>query len=307
MKVVSYLSSIPVKDRGKVTEKTQIIKYFASGVSSSSDESIEHSGDYISSDVAVIQGWVHANSGNSPHLVLRKKIIKNQISQNKHVITADSNLFLYKVGKANSPHHYLRYSANDIFPTTGNYFWQDPDPKRWQQISRDLDITVKDWRSSGEHILLCLQRNGGWSMGNTDTIQWCKNTIQELRKYTDRKIIVRGHPGDKKTLENVKRSLTNVKISNNPNITDDLKKAWATVTYNSSPGVASAIEGIPVFVTDSNPKVSQAFDVANTDISQIEFCKTFDREDWLNKLAMCHWNFNELKNGKAWNHMRQYL
>ena len=307
MKVVSYLSSIPGKDRGKVTEKTQILENFAKGVSAAGDEIIQHSGDYITSDVAVIQGWVHANSGNSSHLALRKKVIRNQIAQRKIVITADSNLFLYKVGKANAPHHYLRYSANDVFPTTGNYFWTDPDPKRWQQISQDLGITVKDWNTKGKHILICLQRNGGWSMGGLDSIQWCTDTINQLRQYTDRTIVIRCHPGDKKTAQRLRLNLTNVKISNAPLITDDLQKAWATITYNSSPGIASAIEGIPVFVTDPTPKTSQAYDIANTDLSKIESPKTFDRELWLNKLAMCHWNFKELSSGKAWAHMRENI
>ena len=307
MKVVNYFSSIPAKDRNKVTEKTQILANFAKGVSASTDDCVQHNGDYIPSDVAVIQGWVHANSSNTPHLQLRKKVIRNQIERGKSVITADSNLFLYKVGKANQPYHYLRYSVNDVFPTTGNYFWNDPDPKRWQQISKDLDINVKDWRTKGSYILLCLQRNGGWSMGGLDSIQWCTNTINELRKYTDRKIVIRAHPGDKKTAERLRLNLTNVKVSTNLNITDEFRKAWATVTYNSSPGVASAIEGIPVFVTDSNPQMSQAYDVCNTNLSQIESPKTFDREHWLNKLAMCHWNFAELASGKAWAHMRNYV
>lgn len=307
MKVVNYLSTVPAKDRGKITEKTQILINFAKGVAAAGDESVEHLGNYIPSDVAVIQGWVHKDSGNTPHLALRKKVISSQLEQNKHVITADSNLFLYAVGKANKPHHYLRYSANDVFPTTGNYFWNDPDPKRWQQISKDLNIKVKDWNTKGKHILLCLQRNGGWSMGGLDSIQWCIDTINHLRRYTDRTILIRCHPGDQKTAQRLRLNLTNVKISNSPAITDDLKNAWATVTYNSSPGVASAIEGVPVFVTDTNPKISQAYDVANIDLSHIESPKTFDRDQWLNKLAMCHWNFEEIKSGIAWQHMRNYL
>lgn len=307
MKVVSYYSSIPAKDKGKVTEKTQIIENFAKGVAKSNDDGIEHHGGFIDSDVAVIQGWVHANSGNSSHLKLRKQIIKNQTSQNKYVITADSNLFLYKVGKDNLPHHYLRYSANGVFPTTGNYFWNNVDPNRWKQISKDLDITVKDWRTKGNHILICLQRNGGWSMDGVDVVSWCTNTINQLRQYTDRKIIIRPHPGDKKTQQRLRLNLNNVKISTSPLITDDFRKAWATITYNSSPGVASAIEGVPIFVTDTTPQISQAYDVCNTDIRQIESPKTFDREEWLNKLAMCHWKFSELQSGAAWAHMRSCL
>jgi hypothetical protein len=90
-------------------------------------------------------------------------------------------------------------------------------------------------------------------------------------------------------------------------LTDDLHKAWAVVTYNSSPGVAGAIEGVPVFVTDTNPRRSQAFPVANTDVSQIESPKTFERQAWLERLAMSHWNFAETSSGEAWQHMRQFV
>ena len=99
----------------------------------------------------------------------------------------------------------------------------------------------------------------------------------------------------------------NVKISTSASLTEELNKAWATITFNSSPGVASAIEGVPVFVTDPEPKISQAFEVANTDLSQIENPKTFDREHWLQKIAMCHWNFEEIGNGTAWKHIKNYL
>jgi hypothetical protein len=79
------------------------------------------------------------------------------------------------------------------------------------------------------------------------------------------------------------------------------------VVYNSSPSVASVIEGVPVFITDPSPEVSQSHAVANTDINTIETPKLLDRQAWVEKLAMCHWNFNELSNGSAWKYMRTYL
>jgi hypothetical protein len=85
----------------------------------------------------------------------------------------------------------------------------------------------------------------------------------------------------------------------------DLQNAWCTVVYNSSPAVASAIEGTPVFVSD--PSDCQAKDVANTDFSKIESPEYLDREIWLQKLSMCHWNFEELSSGEAWEHMRNYV
>lgn len=302
--VITYLAGVPSKN--KKPEKTRVLELFAQGVNRVGDKGIASTKPtWEPSDVGVIQGFVHADSPGSPHLRLRKSVVDNQIRTGKKALIIDSNLFLY--ANANNPHKYLRYSFNGVFPTTGEYFWDDPDPARWNQIAKHMGITVKDWNNKGSHILICLQRNGGWSMGGLDVMQWCTNTINTLRQYTDRKIIVRAHPGDRRAAQYLKLNLTNVKISTSPLLQDELSKAWATITYNSSPGVASAIEGVPVFVTDPNPKVSQAYDVANTDLSQIESPKTFDRTQWLNKLAMCHWNFEEVSSGKAWTHIRNYV
>ena len=301
--VVSYLAGVP--SAHKSPQKTEVLKKFINGVNKSGDRGIIHNGNNITPcDVAVIQGWVHAGSPNTPHLKIRKLVADFQKNNKKNTIIVDSNLFNYKVGKF---HHlnYLRFSMNGVFPTTGNYFWDSPDPTRWKQISSELGLSLKEWKFSGDHILICTQRNGGWSMAGYDVVTWLKSTINELRKYTDRPILVRGHPGDK----NAKNYLSQLplNISKSPNLEDDLKNAHAVITYNSSPGVAAGIEGIPVFVTDPNPKLSQAYDVANLNLADIETPKTFERQQWVEKLSMCHWKFEELDSGAAWKHMRKYI
>lgn len=75
--------------------------------------------------------------------------------------------------------------------------------------------------------------------------------------------------------------------------------------HNSSPAVASTIEGIPVFLT--NPQVSQAAEVSNTNLKRLEDPKMFDRQSWIEKLSMCHWNFEELKSGEAWQFFRKFI
>jgi hypothetical protein len=255
-------------------------------------------------DVAVIQGWVHPGSPNTPHLNLRRQVSKN--TQNRHTVIIDSNLFNYDVGKFH-PAHYSRYSMDGVFPTTGNYFNDTVDPSRWKQISADLNLSLKDWRTTGEHILLACQRNGGWSMNGYNVVDWIKHTVVEIRKYSDRPIVVRGHPGDKHAAKYLAQQNVDWSLSKNEKIKQDFQNAWATITYNSSPGVASAIEGIPVFVTDPDLKISQAYAVANIDLSQIENPKMFERQQWLDRLAMCHWKFEELSNGSAWAHIRNYV
>jgi len=79
------------------------------------------------------------------------------------------------------------------------------------------------------------------------------------------------------------------------------------VVYNSSPSVASLIEGVPVFITDPVPTNSQSCQVANIKLSLIENPEMPDRQSWIEKLAMCHWNFDELRSGEAWQFFKKYV
>lgn len=302
--VIAYLSGVPSPHKNP--HKIEVLTRFVQGVNQAGDRGLSHQGrSLMSCDVAVIQGWVHEDSPNTPHLLLRKQVIESQKKLGKHTIVVDSNLFNYK--DKNHPIHYSRYSMDGVFPTTGNYFWDNPDPSRWQQISRDLGITLKDWRMNGNHILICTQRNGGWSMKGLSVLDWLEQTVDQIKKYTDRPIIVRGHPGDKNTPNYLKNQPGRYTISKNLNILDDFRNAWAVVNYNSTPAVAASIEGIPAFVTDPTPQTSQAYDVANIDLSKIENPELKNRQAWIEKISMCHWNFNELKSGECWSHMKQFI
>jgi hypothetical protein len=297
-----YYAGIPA--RNTKPEKRNVLKNFHIGVPTGQSSEIETM-SWAPSDLAVMQGWVHADSGNAPHLVFRKTIIESQKRIGKHTLAIDSNLFLYRDTK--NINSYLRFSLDGVFPTSGNYFTDNVDPGRWQQIKKDIGFDLQPWRSNGNHILICLQRNGGWSMGGLDVIKWCNQTILELKRYTDRPIVVRAHPGDKKVRQYLKLSHPNVSISNKEDILDDFSNAWATITYNSSPGVASAIEGVPVFVTDPNSRHSQALEVCNLNLSMIETPLMPDRQKWIEKISMSHFNFNDLKAGHAWDIIKDYL
>ena len=294
---VAYYAGIPPSNKN--LEKPQILDYFCQGVTAVGDNAVAHYDlTVLPCDVALIQGFVHAHGKSAPHLQLRQNAVNLQKKMNKRSLIVDSSLFLY-VDKSN-PLHYLRYSFDGVFPTTGFYFDQDIDPARWQQISKDLCISLKPWRTQGNHILICLQRNGGWSMGGLDVIQWMNSTILEIRKYSSRPIVVRAHPGDKKIRSYLKVNHRSVSLSINADLKEDLQNAWATVVYNSSPSVASIIEGIPTFLTDSHPEYSQSCEVANKDLAKIENPDMLDRQAWIERLSMCHWNFDELKSGEAW-------
>ena len=316
MQVISYTATLPAKllndSRRETNNKYLTLLKFIEGVCAAGDQGrVETASVYQPSEVAFMLGWVHEHGKKSPHLMFRKHIVDQQCNRGARTVIADSNLFLYK--NTRNPQYYLRYSFDGVFPNTGEYCDQAPDPARWQKIRSDLGMDLRDWRASGDHVLICLQRNGGWSMGGQSVTDWAAWVIQTLRRHTDRRIMIRPHPGDKGGVRDANTILTTahrqgirrVSLSApNTDFVTDLLGCWAVVNHNSSPAVGAVIEGIPVFVTD--PDRSQARDVANLDLSKIEQPELFDRQAWVERLSQFHWNFDDITTGTAWRHMRQW-
>ena len=317
MKVVSYLATLPKKENytpeslQKAQDKSNTLRYFIQGVNTHDDDEgiISDNLVYEPSDVAVILGWVHEHGKTASHLQLRQNIVSGQQACGGRTVIADSNLFLYR--NTNNPGYWLRYSYDGVFPNTGEYCDQNPDPERWQTIQAQTGVQLQPWRTVGDHVLLCLQRDGGWSMAGWDVIDWALNTIAEIRKYTNRPIRLRPHPGDKHAISYVEQYIkksqsTNISISNvGSQLTEDLIDCWAVVNYNSSPAVGAAIEGVPIFVTDAAR--SQCREIANTDLSQIENPVLLNRQPWIERISQFHWNFAELQSGACWQHMRKFV
>ena len=310
MKVVSYYNVVPTKNKSQ--EKYDILTNFVQGVNAVGDTGILYQGNQIQNcDVGVIQGWTHERGKTAPHLQLRQNVIDTQINSGKKVIVADANLFLY-ANPSNHPHHYLRYSFNGVFPTTGIYCDDTPDPRRWQQIKRHQRIEVEPHKTDGRHILIAVQRNGGWSMGKSDLGDWVEKTVYNIMSFTDRPIVIRLHPGDKRSQKYMPNKIRNLRRFKHVTISefgrpldDDLKDCHAVVNHNSSSIVGPLIKGYPAFITD--PVNSQCREVVDTDFSHIENPREYDRQTWLERISMFHWNFEELKDGTCWKHMRQYI
>jgi hypothetical protein len=289
--------------------------------------------NYGESDLAIIYSWTSEklNSiGEKPAKtnikLFKKQIIDNQLKVSKHVMAIDNSLFVYRDQAYR--YNYLRYSMDGVYANTGYYFDRDVDKTRWEKISKDLSIDVKPWRNTGDHVLLCLQRSNGFSFNyERGMLDWLTKTISDITKVTDRKIIIRKHPGDgrlhtvvqsvisnfntkhAKTVESNRniKNIQNIEIvspknkivaTSNTRIEDDLKNAWCCIVYNSSPSVVSTIEGVPVFILDPNPKKSQAYPMSNIDLNLIENPIMPDnRQEWLEKLAMSHFSYEDVEKG----------
>ena len=302
MKVAVYLAGVPVKAKNEF--KRELLTRFAYGAKLAGDE-IYTVDDYtvIDADIAVLQGWIGMK--RAPHLKLREDVINYQRNNNKHTLVIDSNLFGFL--EPNDFNRYLRYSLDGIFPTTGYYFDNKIDPARWESIKQRYNFVERPWKTDGKYILVCLQRDGGWSMDGLHVVKWFSTIVPEIQQYTDRPILVRGHPGSMKTLEEIRIRWPRVEISTLPDIRQDFDRAWATITYNSSPGVASLLWGVSSWITDFNLARSQAYQFAETNLSLLERPLRRDRTELYHRLSQCHFNMDELDSGLAWQFMRQRL
>jgi hypothetical protein len=161
-----------------------------------------------------------------------------------------------------------------------------------------LGMCLHPWRNDGEHIVIAMQRPDSeqWQ-GRPRPREWAESIIDDIRKISDRPIILRPHPR-----HSVRVSRANVVISRPEklnNTYDDydfencLRGAWAVVNWNSTPGVDAVINGIPAFVGNS----SRAAPVANHDIREIEHPLRPDRQQWFNDLAHTEWTIDEIRQG----------
>ena len=306
MKVAVYLSGIPKRSKNEF--KKMILRSWHDGVRAIGDKVVlVEDNRIVNCDIAVIQGYVHEHSRQSPHLLIRKNAIDHQRQQGKHSLIIDSNL--YQFLNPNDINKYLRYGLDGIFANDAWYFNKNHDLSRWDKIKQSYGFKERDYHT-GTDVLVCLQRSGGWSMAGEDVLNWITKTINVVRANTDRPIVVRGHPGNLETIQQFDNTRWHNVTKQNPKEVDlktQLERTHATVTYNSSPGVASLLYGVPVFVTDPQPERSQVFPYCNNDLTHIEIPTKHDRQEFYHKLAQCHWTTAEVQSGEAYRFMRKRL
>lgn len=301
MRVGIFYSSI--SNIHKALHKQNLMDNFRQGVLENSDVPIEfrNKHQYIENlDAGFILGYTLENT-------YRRKIIDTLKLIKAKIIFVDSNIFSY----GRNQHQFHRYSVNSVYPTDGEYFLGDDlRSNKVNEILQYHRLELKPWRQHGNHILILGQRTQSWNMLNRNGLDWIIGMVARVKQYSDRKIIIRLHPGDKTyDMENRRKlhqifSKTNVTISNNPNIAADLSNAWCSVGYNSTPNCASVIEGIPVYLDD--PLNSWARDVGFDNLSDINDPPMPDRTKWLEKIANIHWNNTEISTGVYWRRFKNF-
>ena len=291
--VVVYASSLPrVADRSR---KTEVLEAFAAGAQAQGARVLlQRECQVVPARLAVILGWVGTKIRGA-HIQLRRDVIDHQRVSKNLIMPIDGSCFKF----VDDHSQFLRYSLDGVFYNRDRYANANSTASKWNQIQQVLGLQLQPWRAQGDHVLVCLQRDGGWSMKGTDMTAWTVNTVRRLRELTSRPIVIRAHPKHRIDLS-VLSDLTGVRQSlHGTDLTQDLAGAWAAVFYNSSASVAAVLAGIPVFATDDD---CVAWRMANPDLAQIEDPRMPAREQWLYDLSAAHWTDAESRSGAIYRH-----
>ena len=298
---VVYISS--VANVKKHSRKEQCLESFATGVAAAGGRvHVERDYVYTPSRLAVMLGWATTNTGGR-NIALRKQIIAEQQRRGFKTMCIDASCFKY----LDQSGTYLRYSLGGPFYDRAEYANRNSDPTKWQEIQHNLNIKIKPAQSRDGYILVGMQRDGGFSMKALNPLNWLENKIYEIRKYTNREIVVRPHPGKFDMKEFVPfQHKQNVRVIDPTKSTllENLQGTHSSVFFNSSASVAAVLEGVPVFVDDAS---AVTWSVAHHTVSQIESSRAFEREQWLWDLASVHWSDEDAQAGHIWKKFLPYL
>lgn len=146
----------------------------------------------------------------------------------------------------------------------------------WKETDKPIP-KVKDWKK-GNHVLIIPPADKIAYIYGAEN--WVNETIKEVKKYTDRPIII--------------------KKKNEGKLGNYLAMAHVTVSFGSVADVESAIAGVPVITSQFSP----AIPISNK-IEDIEDLKEFDRTSWLKALAGAEWKSNEMQ--QCWQRLSEQL
>jgi len=161
---------------------------------------------------------------------------------------------------------------------------------------RKLGIALKQKSVNNPNILLTAQHSKSLQLSGITSIEhWLLDQIKEIRKVTDRHILIRPHPRspiNRLMFDKFVKWQNPTKIANTYDDFDFGTDYHAIVNYNSGPGIQAALNGTPVVVDQT----SLAHPVSIS-IDTIENPGNVDREQWLIELCHTEYTLEELKQG----------
>ena len=101
----------------------------------------------------------------------------------------------------------VRIAYGDIYPDKAQYFNKNSPGDRWEKISKEYGITIKEYKDKvpvkqstykkGFIYICCNRGSSGYSAFGKNAADWSIETAKTIRKYTTRPIVIRQHKASK--------------------------------------------------------------------------------------------------------------
>ena len=198
--------------------------------------------------------------------------------------------------------HFPRFTWNSILPYKNNFPY-DKSYNRWDDIKKKYNLTIKEYKKQRDNILFFLQIPTDASLNDLNFkkdgyLNFMIRTINDIFNYSDRKIILRSHPLNRKNdliaefLVNHFRKTNKVFLSNENLLEDEFKNIKCAISYNSSASIEALFNGINVI---NLSKMQPGFSAASNNLADIEKLSELNRDEFLKKIAFLHWENNEFE------------
>ncbi len=295
-----------IEDTANYQQYREVLESFAKGCGGD----ITNSGNTNGYDCAVIFGSYKKERGKSAHQG-KGKIIESGIPY----VQLETQLIGRPIDTAF--HTEFRVGVNGFLWDDAKWGFEHIQSDRSKKVFERNGYDPKiEWKTSGNYILLCMQKVGDASLRGQDIFSWTEDTVKMLRQHTERQIIVRPHPLYRKKSRhaeckkivtdyfNVLWQETDLEKDGFIPIQQQLDNAWCTVTYTSGSGIDAVLHGVPNIACDSG---SMVYDVSSKEISEVEHPYTGSKTEWSNKIAHCQWSIDEFESGECWQHVSKSI
>ena len=213
--------------------------------------------------------------------ILKHKIMKRCWKDNRTFYYMDTGYFGNERSSANPNgwKHWHRIVKNDLQHSEIVVRSDD----RFKKFNKKFT----PWKTAGRKILVAAPDEKPCKFYGVDKDEWIKQTVETIKKYTDRPVEVR------------QRAPKRIDRIANDTLQQALDRdVFALVTFNSVAAIESIFYGIPAFTLAPNA----ASPVSLQDISKINEPYYADNDKlyaWACHLAYGQFHTNELKSGQA--------
>lgn len=193
---------------------------------------------------------------------------------------------IYQKNLAHNP--YFRMVKNEFVLTTIKDTNDTKLLKMRKQFKNGDELDILPWKKDGSYVLIIPPSPWLCKWLNIDAEEMMNQSIEEIKKHTDREIVVR--------YKKPKGNYNTVRLE------EDIDNSWAVVSFQSSVSIRAINRGKPSFLMKPGYSASQP--MSQLDLSKLETPFYPDnRYEWLSSLCNNQFLKEEIRSGKAYRYL----